>query len=221
MKLNRNQLKYLVIAAMVIDHIAWSFVPAGSTVGVVMHTIGRLTGPTMAFFLAEGYQHTRNVKHYAMRLALFALISWIPYSLYETGHWPSLQFGVIYTLFLGLIAILVYDKTQIPVWAKWGMILVLCGLSIFGDWQVFDVVLPLLLWKYRDDPAGKWKCFFIISLVFALLSLQFGVLLAPLLLRCCYNGQPGSRHPFHKWFFYWFYPAHLLLLWLAERSLGS
>ena len=25
--LNRNQLKYLVIAAMLIDHIAWAFVP--------------------------------------------------------------------------------------------------------------------------------------------------------------------------------------------------
>ena len=27
LSLNRNQLKYLVIAAMLIDHIAWAFVP--------------------------------------------------------------------------------------------------------------------------------------------------------------------------------------------------
>ena len=58
--LNRNQLKYLVIVAMLIDHIAWGFVPLESVAGQVMHFIGRLTGPTMGYFLAEGYIHTRN-----------------------------------------------------------------------------------------------------------------------------------------------------------------
>ena len=64
--LNRNQLKYLVIAAMLIDHIAWAFVPTASLLGQVMHIIGRLTGPTMAYMLAEGYRYTRSVKKYAM-----------------------------------------------------------------------------------------------------------------------------------------------------------
>ena len=31
-----------------------------------------------------------------------------------------------------------------------------------------------------------------------------------------YNGESGSRHPFHKWFFYGFYPAHLLILGLLR-----
>ena len=71
--LNRNQLKYLVIAAMLIDHIAWAFVPTASLLGQVMHVIGRLTGPTMAYMLAEGYHYTRNVKKYAVRLGIFAV----------------------------------------------------------------------------------------------------------------------------------------------------
>ena len=29
-----------------------------------------------------------------------------------------------------------------------------------------------------------------------------------------YNGERGSRNPFHKWFFYLFYPLHLLALGL-------
>lgn len=45
LSLNRNQLKYLVIVAMLIDHIAWAFVPTASLLGQVMHFIGRLTGP--------------------------------------------------------------------------------------------------------------------------------------------------------------------------------
>ena len=83
--LNRNQLKYLVIAAMLIDHIAWAFVPTASLLGQVMHVIGRLTGPTMAYMLAEGYHYTRNVKKYAMRLGIFAVISWLPFSYFESG----------------------------------------------------------------------------------------------------------------------------------------
>ena len=60
--LSRNQLKYLVIVAMVIDHVAWAVVPLLSWQGQLMHAIGRLTGPTMAFFVAEGYLHTRDVR---------------------------------------------------------------------------------------------------------------------------------------------------------------
>ena len=56
---------------MLIDHIAWAFVPTASLLGQVMHVIGRLTGPTMAYMLAEGYHYTRNVKKYAMRLGIF------------------------------------------------------------------------------------------------------------------------------------------------------
>ena len=88
--LNRNQIKYIAIIAMIIDHIAWAFVPTTSVLGQVMHVIGRLTGPTMAFMIAEGYVHTRDVKKYAIRLGIFALISWPPFSLFENGVWPSL-----------------------------------------------------------------------------------------------------------------------------------
>ena len=64
--LNRNELKYLVIIAMLIDHIAWAFVPTASLLGQIMHIIGRLTGPTMAYMLAD------NVTSDAGALALKA-----------------------------------------------------------------------------------------------------------------------------------------------------
>lgn len=41
LSLNRNQIKYLVIVAMLIDHIAWAFVPMASIPGQIMHFIGR------------------------------------------------------------------------------------------------------------------------------------------------------------------------------------
>ena len=111
--LNRNELKYLVIIAMLIDHIAWAFVPTASLLGQIMHIIGRLTGPTMAYMLADGYYYTRSVEKYACRLGIFALLSWIPFSYFELGY-IGLQFGVIYTLLLSLLAIWLWDKGRCP-----------------------------------------------------------------------------------------------------------
>ena len=224
LSLNRNQIKYLAIIAMIIDHLAWKMFDTASLVGQIMHFIGRLTGPTMAVMVAEGYIHTRNVKKYALRLGLFALISWIPFSLYETGT-ITYQFGVIYTLFLGLMAICVWDRTNLPKWAKIVIVVLLCIISIFGDWPIFDVLWPLFLFIYRDDKKKKWLSFNIIICVecglliiptalsgspYALM--QLGAFMVPIMFQYFYNGESGSKHPFHKWFFYIFYPLHLLIL---------
>ena len=117
--LNRNQIKYLAIIAMLIDHLAWKMFDTASPPGEIMHFIGRLTGPTMAIMVAEGYQYTRNVRKYAFRLGLFALVSIVPFCLYEFGMLFVIgigSWGVIYTLFLGLIAICIWDRTKLPKW---------------------------------------------------------------------------------------------------------
>ena len=67
-KLNRNQMKYLAITAMLIDHIAAVYVPVDTAAGQLMRFVGCLTGPVMAFFLAEGYRYTRDHRKYGLRL---------------------------------------------------------------------------------------------------------------------------------------------------------
>lgn len=248
---NQNQIKYLIIIAMLIDHIAWAFVPMDSVLGQVMHFIGRLTGPTMAYFIAEGYQHTKNVKKYATRLGVFALLSWAPFCIFEFNSFPiciktgnvsfhsgCLQlyieswnisigifpwFGVIYTLFLSLLAIWLWDKGHCPKWCKVFGIIGLCILSVFGDWPIFDILYALFLFCYKDQPKKKWTIFCIItvfSFIFGGLSwtglFQLGILIVPLLIQFFYNGERGNKHPIHKWFFYIFYPVHFLLLSLLK-----
>ena len=34
-----------------------------------------------------------------------------------------------------------------------------------------------------------------------------------------YNGQGGKSSKFSKWFFYWFYPAHILILAVIFRNI--
>ena len=230
--LNRNQLKYLVIIAMLIDHIAWAFVPTESVLGQVMHFIGRLTGPTMAYFVAEGYYYTKDVKKYALRLGLFALLSWVPFVYFEFGSLPVVIengsviilpfFGVLYTLLLGLIAIWIWDKGKFPTPIKVLCVIGLCILSLFGDWPVFDVLWCLFLFIYRDSPKQKWISFSCVAVGCCLMNFtsdpwwsglwMTGIFMVPFLIQFCYNGKPGSKHSFHKWFFYIFYPAHLAVL---------
>ena len=40
-----NTLKYIAILAMVIDHIAYAFVSSVTALSIVLHFIGRTTGP--------------------------------------------------------------------------------------------------------------------------------------------------------------------------------
>lgn len=43
--LSLNCLKFIAAAAMLIDHIAFAFVPHGTAPAIVMHFIGRITDP--------------------------------------------------------------------------------------------------------------------------------------------------------------------------------
>lgn len=81
--INKNALKYIVIVLMLLDHISYLF-PLNNPIVMFIGFISRLTAPTMALSVAEGYHYTRNVKKYMKRLFIFSVISYIPYVLYRT-----------------------------------------------------------------------------------------------------------------------------------------
>lgn len=233
--LTANAIKWIAIAAMLIDHIAWGFVPFNSAAGQIMHVLGRVTAPTMCFFLAEGYAHTRSFSRYALRLGVFALISQIPFTVFETGKFQFIRagyvtevFSVIYTLFLSLLAIRACDKIENG-GLRFLALLILCVLSIPGDWMFFDILFSLAFWRYQGDFRKQRRAFFTLTVMmvftFMLLSasagypayreiFQAGVLLCIPLLSL-YNGQRGGGRA-SKWTFYIFYPAHLLALGLIK-----
>ena len=237
MKFNRTQLKYIAIVTMLIDHIAWGFVPLNTPLAQIMHFIGRFTGPTMAYFLAEGYIHTSDKKKYGTRLLVFALISWIPFCSFENGMWCiGTPINVFFTLFLGFLAMAYCDKREKEccgtdgryvrekAWSfKDGLLIVgLCMISFMGDWPVFDVLWPYLLFKYRHDEKLKWQAFWMLSIASVVCFIDtsnimcyvynLGCLVPGFVLQKMYSGEPGKKNGFNKWFFYVFYPLHLTVL---------
>lgn len=233
--LSAYQLKWIAITAMLLDHIGWAFVPTASLGGQLIHIVGRLTAPIMAYLLAEGYYHTRSVKKYLLRMGVFALISAPAFSFYEAGgYWRGMYgFGMIYTLFLGLLAIAAWEKKQWPAALRICLVALLCALSTAGDWMIVGVLWPLVFAIYRGQPRRQYQVFGLVAAWFAtwlLLSqaqytpalwwsglCQYGTLLAiPLLAR--YNGTLGGGKGM-KWLFYVFYPAHLVLLGVLQRVL--
>ena len=78
-------LKMLALIAMACEHIGlvfgwdgWALLPFDAS---ILRYIGRIACPIFAFCLAEGWRHTRNREAYLSRLALFAALSQIPFTL--------------------------------------------------------------------------------------------------------------------------------------------
>ncbi len=124
---------------MLADHAAVVFgaaLPAG--VYWAMRGVGRLAFPIFCFFIAEGFIRTRSRGQYALRLALFAVISEIPFDLVASGRVMDLSSQNVYvTLLLGLLGLWGYDRL-----AKRGMaalgLLVPLGCALAGQWLGAD-----------------------------------------------------------------------------------
>lgn len=221
-------LKIIAIFGMACNHAAYIFyfhTPFPLT--VCLFSLGGITFPVMAFLLVEGYHHTSNVKKYALRLLLFALISEIPFWLF-LAH----EGNVLFTLLIGLAILYLYDHLENR-GVFWLTFAALTGLSALCDWGILGpvmilmmrvlpdrrkrIIYPLLLPIISQGIPHALTMISTLSLTplpFALYALIGCTLAIPLLLS--YNGLRGRPL---KYFFYVFYPLHILLLGLAKGLL--
>ena len=72
-------LKLIGIITMFCDH--YSDVIIGEN--TYLNLIGRVAFPIFAFQIAQGYNHTSNIKKYILRLSIFAVISQFSFFVYK------------------------------------------------------------------------------------------------------------------------------------------
>lgn len=231
--LNTNALKFLAAALMLVDHIGLMFFPQE----LLWRIVGRLSMPLFAFALSEGCRYTKNkTKHFCLLFAL-ALLCQIVYYFFDDGN---LYMSILVTFSLSVLTIYAlqfFKKTlfdekkrvfeKIVSFALFATVIV-CDFALCNifeiDYGFWGIMLPVFasIFDFRDIPAPallqKLDCLparvFALSIGLIVLALSFGgiqfyaLLAIPILFL--YNGEKGKWKT--KYFFYIFYPLHLVLL---------
>lgn len=236
--LNGNSIKIIAAVTMVIDHFGLIFFPS---VGI-LRIIGRLSFPLFAFMIAEGTRYTKNKVKYISMIAALGIICQIPVIIMDGDfHWNvlitfTLAIAIIYaidyckkTVFdgssttpqkalsvsVGIGApILLFALLHILPQFHYAYGFYGCMVAVFAalpntrgienapTWlksldnipvRVVLMVIPMTIYCLTDAMWCQNFSFF--TLIFLLL----------------YSGKKGKWNM--KYFFYIFYPAHLLILY--------
>ena len=208
----------------------------------LIRAVGRLAFPLFCFMIVEGLVHTKSRIKYAGRLLIFALISEVPFDLANKHEfwYPKYQ-NVFFTLFLGMVAIwgLSYAKQEMKkcITGKGTSILkflspicvamlvscsaVLLADEIHTDYGMGGVLCIITMYLIYDMYIETWTrnkayCMTMLSGVIVLSSFNNFELFAFLdvAIIAFYMGERGKVS---KYFFYAFYPAHILVLYFACR----
>ena len=206
---------------MTVDHVGALLYPDV----LWLRLIGRLAMPIIAFLLVEGYCHTHNIKHYMMRLLAFALLAQPIYLL-------AFQHGlnILFDLVIGLCLIWATDHIRSR-WLESGLLVATCAAGIFAnlDWWHLGILMIYIFDRTRGNfgrtSAALLSLLVLNFLVFYVISARTGnpnylvthavnlgcFLALPLI--CRYNGKRGRDY---RYFFYVFYPLHLLALYAVK-----
>lgn len=223
-----SALKLIAVISMLIDHTAGHFLVHYAfankvileimghkiTLLVILRKfIGRLAFPIFCFLIVEGFLHTKSRLKYALNLGIFAIISEVPWDLLHRGQYFNIKTqNVLFTLLFGLLGIWALECFKEE---KWKSILILVGLLMVSsyahaDYGVKGYGLVVALYGLRESRLLQ-------AIVgSALTSWRAGIAFIPIAL---YNGERGFiKGKVMKYFFYAFYPAHILALYLLQRA---
>lgn len=183
-----------------------------ATVVILCSGIAAFSVPVYSLLMIEGYKHTSSLKHYVLRVGLLALISEIPYDLAMRKSWFDMDsqnpvIGMLIVLMM-LYFLKYVEKIQkvkgflvkmaiVLAAVLWTILLnVYCGTAM--------VLVTAMLWLLEGN--GAFTTFMAATVSLIKFPAPFGFVF-----NHFYNGEKGNSN---RWFFYAFYPLHLLILGL-------
>lgn len=240
-ELTSFHLHIMAMAFMLCDHI-WATVVSGND---WMTNIGRIAFPIFAFMIAEGFFYTKDIKKYAKKMFVFALISEVPFNLVVGSRifYPIHQ-NVLWTFLIGIGLMWINENAKGEKLPKRFLVAVITvimgyilGIISFCDYYSSGILTVLVFYFFR---GRKWQNFVLQALclwyinteilsgfyyeweIFGtkieVLRQSFAMLaLIPIWL---YKGKQGFYNKGIKAFYYWFYPVHLLILWAIREIIA-
>lgn len=232
--LNRDIIKFIAMITMLLNHLATVLLIPGVVLQETFEYVGYFTAPVMCYFLVEGYDYTRSKRQYGLRLFLCAILSQIPFRL-------ALPFGnlnMLYTLFCCFLILVVLDRVANPMPR-----LVICCLLVLatavGDWPLLAPLYTIFFYcskGSRKKTAVSFLAAYLLFVSFMMLDYMLivqgtwtvsgilhellsgvAILAAGVTVLFFYSGKRAEKGKnFFKWFFYIFYPAHLMILYLIK-----
>lgn len=206
--LNSFALKWIAIITMAIDHTGSILFPQL----IWLRWIGRLSFPIFCFLIVQGYTHTHNLKKYILRLTIFAIITEPVYDkAFRDTYWFPGKQNVLFTFIIGLLMLYAFEKLKEPynTFALIGFFII--AYFAKADYGIYGILLILFLYicmNNKNKMAGSivlWNLLYIPSYQviggFSSIFVFF------------YNGKRG---PGMKYFFYIFYPLHMLVIKLIK-----
>lgn len=216
--MNVLMLKTIALTSMIIDHFGAIF---QSNIEIY-RIIGRIAFPIYCFLLVEGYSHTSDLRRYARRLFIFALISEIPFDLAFYGGLGFNHQNIFFTLFIGLLTIYLLDKEDNKSALKAATTVIgafIIAVVFAVDYNFLGIIYILLFYKAKKYSKSK-GLFYHAILMFIMNSLsttwiqQFSLLALPIIYL--YNGKLGPKNKFIQITFYAAYPLHLFAFYLLN-----
>ena len=192
--LDTDFLKLIAVLSMTVDHVGAVFFPEYP----VFRWIGRMAFPLFCYCMTVGLLYTHDIRRYLARLGVFALLSqpfWILAFNADDFLGNLLNFNIFFTLFVSLLAMWGFKEHNRQKPALGALLYTLS-------------YLPALWGGSPEDPLACHLGPLWIGFEF------FALLALPLIF---FRTRTGLRIP--KWFFYGYYPAHLLAIFLVRTLL--
>ncbi|MBQ8823497.1 MAG: conjugal transfer protein TraX [Lachnospiraceae bacterium] len=229
-----STLKLVAMSTMLIDHVAAVLLTRMYLAGwvgaefynviFVLRLIGRVAFPIYCFLLVEGFLRTGNFKKYLLRMVLFAFVSEIPFDLSLSSEVIYLEHqNVMFTMTIGLLAMygmkMVAEKKLLG--GKYLVVQLLIAVVAAGvatllktDYSWGGVLCICAMYLFKASNARRALLGNAFLIIISTLEVA-GLFSVPLIGG--YNGERGLKM---KYFFYAFYPVHLLLLYILCVLLG-